>query len=315
MSTKLIRSLYNLHPSHQGGVITLGHFDGVHVGHQQLIAKVIEEAKKKGVPSIVGTFEPHAFEFFSKHQVTIPRLTRLREKFLALARCGVDYVLVLPFNQYLANLSASDFVTKIVHQQLRAKQVIIGDDFHFGYQRQGDFALLQSMGRDLNFSVEAMPSIIVKNERVSSTRIRKALVEGDLQLAELLLGHPYTLQGCVRRGDQLGRQWGFPTINIFLNRKLTPVNGVFAVRVYGADGSKEGWPGAANVGVRPTVDGTRTLLEVHLLDFNQNLYGRYVDVAFCKKFRDEVHYATVDLLKEQIAKDVVDTRDYFKKVL
>jgi riboflavin kinase/FMN adenylyltransferase len=311
MATELVRSFYNIKAKHQGGVLTIGNFDGVHLGHQQLVAKVVAQAKALQVPSLVVTFEPHAFEFFGGDNVTIPRLTRLREKYCALADSGVDYVVILPFNQELANLSASDFVTKILHQDLRAKHIIVGDDFHFGYKRQGDLPLLQSMGQTLGFSAEALSTVIIEDERVSSTRVRKTLAEGNHALVKQLLGRPYTLMGRVRRGDQRGRQWGFPTLNIYLHRKLTPVKGVYTVKVYGID--EQPLPGVANVGVRPTVDGTRTLLEVHLLDFNQEIYGRYVQVEFCEKLRDEKRYDNFELLKEQIAKDVIAAREYFKK--
>lgn len=309
--TKLIRSLYNLTSQQQGGVITIGNFDGVHVGHQQLVARVIEKAKELHVPSLVVTFEPHPFEYFSQDHLTIPRLTRLREKFRAFADWGVDNVLILTFNQYLAYLSATDFVREILYAALHPAHIVIGDDFRFGRARLGDFALLKEMGQELGFTVEAMPTVIVDGERVSSTRVRKALANGDHALVKRLLGHPYYMLGRVRAGDQLGRQLGFPTANIYLHRKLTPVKGVYAVLVHGI--SDKPLPGAANVGIRPTVDGTRILLEVHLLDFNQDIYGCYVKVEFCEKLRDEVRYPNLDLLKEQIARDVVETRKYFTK--
>jgi riboflavin kinase/FMN adenylyltransferase len=312
MPTNLIRSLYNIKPEHRGGVITIGNFDGVHLGHQQLIAKTIEQAKKLGKPSIVMTFEPHAFEFFAPDQVTIPRLTRMREKFYALAECGVDCVLILPFNQYLANLSATDFIAKIIHQSLRPAHIVIGDDFRFGRGRQGTFDTLRSAGETLGFTVQAMPTVMVNGERVSSTLVRKALAEGDHQLVKRLLGRSYAMLGRVRRGDQRGREFGFPTANIYLHRKLTPVRGVYTVFMHGIAGRP--WPGVANVGVRPTVDGTRTILEVHLLDFNQDIYGRYVKVEFCEKLRDEVRYSSLDLLKQQIAQDVNQAREYFKQL-
>jgi riboflavin kinase/FMN adenylyltransferase len=309
MPTKLIRSLYNLTPKEQGAVVTIGNFDGVHLGHQALIAKAIEKARELKAPSMVITFEPHPFEFFARENLTVPRITRLREKFTALAGCGIDNVLILPFNQGIANISASDFVEKILHQYLHAKHILIGDDFRFGHKRQGDFGLLEQKGKELGFSVSAMQSVMLDGERVSSTRVRQALMDGKLALAKRLLGRPYSMLGRVRSGDQLGRELGFPTANIYLHRKLTPLAGVFAVLMHGI--ADRPLPGAANVGTRPTVDGTRTLLEVHLLDFNQDIYGRYVEVEFCEKFRDEVRYPNLTLLKEQIAKDVEQTRDYF----
>jgi riboflavin kinase / FMN adenylyltransferase len=309
MPTKLIRSLYNIQPEQWGGVLTIGNFDGVHLGHQQLVANAVQEARKRGGPSIVMTFEPHAFEFFSRDQVTIPRLTRLREKFYALAACGVDNVLILKFNQILASLSATDFVTHVVHDSLHPAHVIVGDDFHFGRDRQGTFLLLKEMGEKLGFTVQTMPTVMMDGERMSSTRVRKALAAGDHQLVKRLLGRPYSMLGRVRRGNQRGREFGFPTANIYVHRKLTPVSGVYTVYMHGITNCP--WPGVANIGTRPTVDGTRTILEVHLLDFNQEIYGRYVQVEFCEKLRDEVRYPNLDLLKEQISKDVAKARDYF----
>jgi riboflavin kinase/FMN adenylyltransferase len=260
----------------------------------------------------VVTFEPHAFEFFAKGPVTIPRITRLREKFTALAECGVDYVVVLKFNQELASIDASQFVSDILHQTLRPVHMIVGDDFRFGRERKGDFALLSKMGADLGFTVEAMPTLLVDGERVSSTRVRKALQAGHLAQAERLLGRPYAMLGRVCHGDKLGQKLGFPTANIYLHRRLTPVLGIYTVYMYGLSGNQQGWPGVANVGTRPTVDGTRTLLEVHLLNFNQDIYGRYVRVEYCQKLRDEERYPNLDLLKEQIARDVEAAIQYFK---
>lgn len=310
MPSKLIRALYNLKPSHQGGVITIGNFDGVHLGHQQLIAQTVQKAKSLGVPSIVVTFEPHAFEFFSGDKVTTPRLTRLREKFLAISECGVDNVLILPFNQELANQSASDFISQTIGA-LKPVHVVVGDDFRFGKGREGDFNFLKNGGEAQGFTAEALPTVKIGGERVSSTRVRKALADADLLLAARLLGRPYCMMGRVRHGDKLGRELGFPTANIFLHRKLTPVLGVYTVLVHGI--SEKPWPGAANVGTRPTVDGTLTLLEVHLLDFNSDIYGCYVKVEFCEKLRNEERYENLDLLKAEMTNDVARALNYFKQ--
>lgn len=309
MPTRLIRSLYNIRPAAQGGVVTIGNFDGVHQGHQQLIAHVLNKAHALGVPATVVTFEPHAFEFFGRENLTIPRITRLREKFLALAATGVDNVLILPFNQQLAEISATDFVKKVLVESLRAAHVCVGDDFQFGHKRQGNFSLLQQMGAEYGYTVEAMPTVQLDNERVSSTRVRQALAAGEQELVERMLGHSYRMVGRVRLGNQLGRTLGFPTANIYLHRRLTPIKGVYTVWVHGI--SDKPLPGVANIGVRPTIDGTRTLLEVHLLDFNQDIYGRYVQVEFGKKLRDEERYPSLDLLKAQISRDVADARNYF----
>lgn len=309
MSTRLIRSLYNLSPSAQGGVVTIGNFDGVHLGHQALLAEVVGQAKKRGVTSTIITFEPHPFEFFAGDKLTIPRITRLREKYTQLARSGVDNIVILEFNQALANQSASDFVS-MLQQALRPCHMVIGDDFRFGKGREGDFQLLEIKAKEYGFDLAAMPTFELAGERVSSTRVRKALKDDDLTLASQLLGRPYTMLGRVRHGDALGKQLGFPTANIHLHRRLTPVKGIFTVYIHGL--SDKPLPGVANIGTRPTVGGTRTLLEVHLLDFNQNIYGRYIEVEFCKKLREEERYPSLELLKEQIAKDVVAAREYFE---
>lgn len=309
MREKIIRSLCNIKPEHQGGVLTIGNFDGVHLGHQQLVKKAVSEARARNVPAIVMTFEPHAFEFFASEKVTIPRLTRLREKCCALLECGADYILILRFNQKLARLSASEFVTNILVDSLHPKYIIIGDDFHFGRDRQGDFSLLQEMSKSLHFTTESLPTVMLDGARVSSTQVRKALADGDHVLVNRLLGHPYSMLGKIVHGDKLGRKLGFPTANIHLHRKLTPVRGVYTVLMHGI--SEKPLPGAANVGTRPTVDGSRTLLEVHLLNFNQDIYGKQVKVEFCKKLRDEVRFDNLDLLKQQIAKDVEEAQEYF----
>lgn len=311
MTAKLIRSLANLTPKEQGGVVTIGNFDGVHLGHQALLRETVARAREQQVPSTVMTFEPHPFEFFGREKSTIPRLTRLREKFRALEACGIDNVLIIPFNHTVAVMSASDFVAEYLHKSLRAVHVMVGDDFHFGRERQGNLQLLQELGGQYGFTAAAMSTLEIDGERVSSTRVRKVLGDGDHQLAKKLLGRPYTMQGRVRSGAQLGRQWGFPTANIYLHRGVTPLMGIFTVLVHGL--ADHPLPGAANLGVRPTVDGTRILLEVHLLDFNEQIYGRYVEVEFCEKLRDEVRYPTIELLKEQIARDVAVSREYFER--
>lgn len=308
MPTKLIRSLSNFKPDQQGGVLTIGNFDGVHRGHQQLVAKVVAEAKAQGVSSTVMTFEPHPFEFFAREHLTIPRITRLREKFRALASLGVDNVLILPFKQQVADITASDFVSMLV-RDIRPQHMIVGDDFHFGKKRQGNIELLATMGADAGFTVVAMPTYLVDGERVSSTRVRQALLDGDQKLANHLLGRPYTMMGRIQQGDQLGRELGFPTANIFVHRRLPAVSGIYAVYMRGV--GETPLPGVAYVGMRPTVDGTRALLEVHLLDFNQDIYGRYVEVDFVEKIRNDERFDSLDLLREQIGKDVQAGRNYF----
>ncbi|MHB1948253.1 MAG: bifunctional riboflavin kinase/FAD synthetase [Gammaproteobacteria bacterium] len=307
--TQLIRGLYNIAPRHTGGVITIGNFDGVHRGHQALIEKIKDDAKAVEGPSIVMTFEPQPIEFFSDK--TVARLTRWQEKYCELAQTGVDYVLVIRFDHDFSKLSAQEFIKKILVDALAVKKIIVGDDFRFGHQREGDFHYLQISGKEWGFEVESMPSMLVDGERISSTRIRKALAEDNQALAERLLGHPYQMMGRVVHGDKLGRQLGFPTANIFLHRAVTPVQGIYIVRMHGI--GNEPLPGVANVGIRPTVGGTRSLLEVYLFNFNTDIYGRHVRVEFCKKLRAEERYANLDLLKEAIAKDAAQARNYFEE--
>lgn len=310
MPTHLIRSLARVPAKAKGGVLSIGNFDGVHRGHQALIQAVQTKASALNAPSIILTFEPHPFEFFAGDALTIPRLTRFREKFSLLAANGVENIVVLAFNQQLAQLSAADFLLKII-EALKPRHVIVGDDFRFGFKRQGNFKLLSDFGRQYDFGTEALKTVLIENERVSSTRIRDALAVGDLERAQILLGRTYSMTGKVRRGDQRGRQLGFPTANIYLHRKLTPLKGVYTVYVHGV--GPVPIPGVANIGVRPTVDGTRSLLEVHLLNFNEDIYGRHVMVSFCQKLRDEARYASLELLKEQITKDVKAAEHFFYK--
>lgn len=308
--TRLIRSIHDVPPEARGGVLTIGNFDGVHLGHQALLAKVLSTARASGRPALVITFEPHPFEYFAGSELTIPRVTRFREKFELLSASGVDYLFLLNFNQSVACLSASEFTQHILGETLEAKELILGDDFHFGKGRTGNAAFLAAEGERLGFTVKTLPTYMLDGERVSSTRIRRALMAGDLETARLLLGRPFTLSGRVRPGAQLGRQWGFPTANIFLHRRLTPVSGIFTVLVHGL--SDKPWPGVANVGTRPTVDGTRTLLEVHLHQFNRDIYGYDVRVEFCTKLREEERFPSIDILREHIAKDVEISHRYFK---
>lgn len=308
--TRLIRGLHNIQPSDKGSVLTIGNFDGVHVGHQALLDLLNQKAREKDALSLVMIFEPQPLEFYGKGKVMVPRLTRMREKYLALAQCEVDRVLVAYFNPPFAALSPEDFVDQILVKKLGIKHIMVGEDFRFGHKRSGDIPQLQTLAGKFGFTVEIIPPILTGGERVSSTRLRQALTKGDQELVRKYLGYPYSMVGRVAAGDQRGRQWGFPTANIYLHRALTPIQGVYAVRVHGL--AERSLPGVANLGVRPTVDGTRTLLEVHLLDFEQNIYGKHVKVEFCEKLRDEQRFENVDLLRQQIAQDVIKAREYFE---
>lgn len=303
----LLRSLETIPLAAKHGVVTLGNFDGMHLGHQRLLKQTVDFAKKLGRHSVVITFNPHPFEYFSGKK-NVPRLSSVREKVLRMEALGIDYLIILHFDEQVAMQSASDFVKTVLYDALNAKHIMIGDDFHFGYQRQGDFELLKLLGKEYQFSVEAMLPCHHGNRRISSTWVRETLKSGDLQLATTLLGRAYSVSGCVQYGDALGRQLGFPTINLKW-RKAPPLTGIYTVRVFGIDDKP--LLGVASSGTRPAVGGTYPLLEVHLLDFDRTIYGLRVTIEFCHKLREEENFATLDALSLQIAADVTKTRAYF----
>jgi riboflavin kinase/FMN adenylyltransferase len=307
---RLIRGVDNLHPTDQDCVATIGTFDGVHLGHQAVLRQLAEKHRELHLPAVVVTFEPHPSEYFMPDSAP-PRLTRLREKIQLLETCSVDRVLCLRFDQYLATMSAQDFIKRIVVDDLRVHCLVVGDDFRFGAGRQGDFPMLQCAGANHGFSVVTTPTFDMDGVRVSSTRVREALACGDLELAARLLGRPYRLCGRVAYGDQRGRTLGFPTANIHLQRRGAPVRGVFAAEVSGLNGGPAA--GIANVGARPTVDGTHMLLEIHVFDFDRDIYGRYVAIDFLSKLRDEKRFQSLEALKRQIEIDAQQARAYFRQ--
>jgi len=300
--------LHNLKAKHQPCVATIGNFDGVHLGHQAVIGQLAEKGAAIGLPTTLITFEPQPPEYFMPEKAPA-RLTSFREKFVTLQRYAIDQVLVLHFNASLANMEAEEFIRQILIEGLNVRHLVVGDDFRFGKDRKGDFALLEQAGREHDFSVVSMTSFRVDGERVSSTGIRSALAEGDFDRAERLLGRHYHMTGIVAHGDKRGRQWGFPTANIRMQRKVIPLRGVFAVEVFGLE--HEPVFGVANLGTRPTIDGMRTLLEVHLFDFSDDIYGKRINVVFRHKIRDEVRFDSFDELKQQIGHDVVSAKEYF----
>ncbi|MDP2867787.1 bifunctional riboflavin kinase/FAD synthetase [Methyloversatilis sp.] len=290
-------------------VLTIGNFDGVHLGHQALLAQLVSRAREDRLPAAVMTFEPHPREFFS-HERRPTRLTSLREKLELFAEAGVDRVYVCRFNARFAALSAEAFIEDLLVRGLGVRHLIIGDDFRFGRGREGDFERLRVAGELHGFSLAAMATIAVNGERVSSSAVRGALEHGDLARAEALLGRPYEISGRVEHGQKIGRELGFPTANVQIRQRSLPLSGIFAVTVTGA--GLLGAQGAASVGVRPTIaDGLRPTCEVHLLDRTVDLYDRRVSVRFRHKMRDEVRYEGLDALREAIAKDVVDIRHWF----
>jgi riboflavin kinase/FMN adenylyltransferase len=307
---ELVRGLYNLRPEHRGCAVTIGNFDGVHLGHQSVLARLVEQGRQRQLPVTLVTFEPQPREYFSP-QYAPPRLTRFREKLEALQHCGIDRVVCLHFDDWLAELAPAQFIQRILLDGLDVKYLVVGDDFRYGKARSGNFERLQAAGREHGFPVKNMHTFCVGPERVSSTRIREALQQGDLSGAAALLGRPYWMSGRVAHGDKRGRTIGYPTANIFLHRHSVPVAGVFAVEMHGVD--EQPLRGVANVGNRPTVDGSRSLLEVHLFDFDRDIYGCHVQISFLKKLRTERKFDSFDALKQQIHKDAQQARDFFSQ--
>jgi riboflavin kinase/FMN adenylyltransferase len=305
---QLVRGLHNLSPQHRGCVATIGNFDGVHRGHQAILARLRERAVELGVPSCVVIFEPQPREYFAPD--TAPaRLARLRDKVALLAAEGVDRVLCLAFNQRLSKLSAAEFVDTILVDGLGVKHLEVGDDFRFGCDRVGDFEFLQQAGLSQGFTVEAAQTVELDGLRVSSTQVRQALAKADFALAERLLGRPYRISGRVLHGQKLARQLGTPTANIQLKRRRVPLSGVYLVSVE-LDG--KAWPGVANIGVRPTVSGDGSAhLEVHLLDYAGDLYGRRLTVEFHHKLREEQRFASLEALKSAIDADIAAARAHW----
>lgn len=307
---RLIRGLHNIKDSVRGCVLTIGNFDGLHLGHQALLKQVAESAKKLDCDSCLMTFDPLPHEFFNKANPDA-RLMNSREKLFALQSLPVelqpDNFLILRFNQALANMPAEDFIQKILVDALAIKVLVVGDDFKFGKNRTGDLELLQKAGKAHDFEVLDSSTFIHEDSRVSSTRIRQALQQGDFKSAEKMMGRPFTLCGRINHGDKRGRTIGFPTANIKLHRLRTPIYGVYSVTMHSEELGDIS--GVANIGKRPTVNGEQFQLEVHLFDFNKEIYGFKVCVSFRDKIRDEMKFESFEALKEQISKDCETARN------
>ncbi|MTD27433.1 bifunctional riboflavin kinase/FAD synthetase [Erwinia sorbitola] len=304
---KFIRGIHNLREQHRGCVLTIGNFDGVHRGHQALLAQLCKEGRQRNLPVMVMLFEPQPLELFAAEKAPA-RLTRLREKVRYLKQAGVDAVLCVHFDRRFAARTAQSFVADLLVDKLGVQFLAVGDDFRFGAGRQGDFLLLQNAGVEYGFDVISTQTFCDDGKRISSTAIRQALAEDNLSMAATLLGRPFSISGRVVHGDALGRTIGFPTANLPLRRTVSPVKGVYAVEVLGLGAPL---PGVANIGTRPTVAGLRQQLEVHLLDVSLDLYGRHIEVVLREKIRSEQRFASLDALKEQIANDVVTARTFF----
>lgn len=305
---KVFRGLPNAE-SRAPCALTIGNFDGVHRGHQSLLARARAAADARGLPLCVMTFEPHPREFFTPDKAPT-RIALLRDKLESLRRNGVDRVVVEHFNAHFAAQSPQAFVENVLWHGLHARWLLVGDDFRFGAKRAGDFAYLQQAGQQLGFAVEQMGSVSEGGVRISSSAVRQALTEGDLEHARRLLGHGYAISGHVVHGRKLGRDLGFPTINLRISHKRPAVNGIFVVQVHGL--AEHALPGVASIGVRPTIeDAGRVLLEVHLFDFDQSIYGKLVRVEFMKKLRDEARFDGLEELTAAITRDSAQARAFF----
>ncbi|QDE30448.1 bifunctional riboflavin kinase/FAD synthetase [Shewanella polaris] len=305
---ELIRGIHNILPSHHGCVLTIGNFDGVHRGHAQVISSLVNKANHFQLPARLMTFEPQPQERFRGTDAPA-RLSLLRDKIRLLDELKVDQLLCINFTAAFASQPAEAFIEELLVKKLGVKYLVVGDDFCFGKGRLGNFDMLVEAGKKFGFTVVSTQSFVVGSSRVSSTAVREQLALGHLEQARRLLGHPFILSGKVAHGQKLGRTIGFPTANIALKRHVVPVRGVFAVRLYW-DGS-DIYEGVANVGFRPTVNGQTCRLEVHLFDFDSDLYGKRVEVELVAKIRDEHPFDSLDALKKQILNDANEARALF----
>lgn len=312
---KVFRGLPNA-ASRAPCALTIGNFDGVHRGHQALLARVREAANNLSVEAAVMTFEPHPREFFARLAGDLSkaptRIANLRDKLQSLANAGIDRVIVEHFNAHFAAMAPQDFIEKVLVQGLHVKWLMVGEDFCFGARRAGNIAMLIEAGKHFGFHVEAMPTITNDGIRISSSAVRTALANGDFQLAAQLLGHSYSISGHVIHGKKLGRSIGFPTLNLRIAHKRPALSGIFVVQVHGL--ADQPLPGVASLGVRPTVeDGGRVLLETHVFDYAQPCYGKVVRIEFLKKLRDEEKFVDLPTLIAAIESDAQQARTFFKE--
>ena len=307
---KLIRGLNNLTPALSASAVTIGNFDGVHLGHQLVISQLKRVASGTSLPTVVVIFEPQPIEYFAPARAP-RRLARFREKISYLKEQQIDYLLCLRFDAELAGQSAEEFTRQILVNRLNTKHLVIGDDFHFGKNRQGNFQYLQENSERFGFVVDETETLLIDGERVSSTRIRESIQQDDFEKAAELLGRPYSLSGRIAHGQKLGRELGYPTINIKMGDKTLIVKGIFAVSVKGIDNRV--LQGVASIGTRPTVNGVDTILEVYILDFNQDVYGYSVEVEFLHKIRNEEKFDSLEELTAHIAQDTEKAKTFFKR--
>ncbi|MFC4527637.1 bifunctional riboflavin kinase/FAD synthetase [Dyella halodurans] len=290
-----------------GSVVAVGAFDGLHRGHQALLAEVRARATERGLTPVVVSFEPLPRAYFSPEPV--PRLSSVREKLLGFDAAGMEQVLLLRFNHALTQMSAEDFVQRVLVDRIGAREVWVGGDFRFGHKRGGDVAMLQTLGAEKGYVARTMPPVLLDGARISATRVRMLLAAGEFAGAAPLLGRPFVIEGKVEYGHQLGRTLGYPTANIHLRERTSPVHGIFAVRVGLGEGECS-WPGVASLGIRPTINEVaEPLLEVHLFDFDGDLYGQRMAVEFVAKLRDELKFDDLDALKAQMVQDSRQARE------
>jgi len=297
---ELVRGLHNLRARHRGCAVTIGNFDGVHLGHRAMLERLCAHARRLGVPATVLTFEPAPREYFAPARAPA-RLTRLREKLELFAGAGVERCIVLRFEKRLQGMTGPAFAQELLGERLQAKQVVVGTDFKFGAGGAADVALLQKLSPAIGFGVEVVEPVLIDGERVSSSAIREALAEGDLRHAARMLGRPYAMHGKVIRGEGLGRKLGFPTANMRVHRRVSPLDGIFAVRVRGI--ARQPLPGVASLGTRPTVGGREVLLEAHVFDFDADLYGRWLAVEFVARLREERKFESLEAMVVQMHVD------------
>lgn len=302
---QLIRGIHNIKPEDHGCVLTIGNFDGVHLGHQRVLDALITEAKKRNQVAAVMVFEPQPQEFFAGDH-SPARLTRFRDKYALLAQLGVERLICVNFNKAFAEQSAEHFIEQLLIKRLGVKHLIVGDDFCFGKSRRGNFSMLQAYHD--KFHVSDTSSYRLADHRVSSTEIRAALENDDFGKVESMLGRHYAIKGRVVHGEKNGRKFGFPTANVLLKRLVSPVAGVYAVTV---NIKNESYQGVANIGCRPTLNGVRQQLEVHIFNFEQDIYGQQIDVVLLKKIRQEHKFETINALTEQINRDSKEARLFF----
>jgi riboflavin kinase/FMN adenylyltransferase len=306
----VVQDAFNSRDLPHGGVATIGNFDGVHRGQREILERTVARAAELGAPAVVVTFDPHPLAVLSAERAPVP-LTTPKQKEALLAGAGISVILVVRFTPEFSRVPARQFVREFLHEKLGLQEIYVGEDFVFGHQREGNLELLQGMGTELGFAAHGLREVSSGGERISSTRIRRALSEGKTAEAAEMLGRPYSIAGTIARGDRMGQKLGWPTINVASENKLLPADGVYASRVF-FPGYPATFDGVTNIGTRPTVyENYQRVVESHILDFKANVYGQRVELHFHKRLREERIFPTVMDLSAQIGRDVEATREYF----